>query len=232
MGSTTVTEQGVNRTVPIDIVLVGGQPSFREGLQKLLEREPGFRVVGDASDADQAFKAIGDARPDIVIVSLLGRLLAHSRVMQTLQNLAAGGSHARTILLTTTMEATDIVLARELGVSGIVLKDASPRVLFDSVRSVAAGHCWLVQEPLDDLAQGMRHLSAIREKGFGPTKRGQEMDAVKCRLSSVFTEIVNRLQLAVFTENRQLTRVAWDSAPISADGRGRTRVRLASRPGL
>src|SRR6266850_5952057 len=119
-------------TARIDILLLSEQLIFREGLRKLFEGEPGFSVVADVSDADQAMKAIADARPDVVIASLSGRLLP--RMLRKLQNLTAG-SEVRTILLTTTptIEKAHVVQAQELGVSDILLKETSPQVLFNSV---------------------------------------------------------------------------------------------------
>lgn len=168
MERSTVTEERVHNTV-LDILLVGEQTMFREGLRKVFEAKPGFNVVGDVSYADQALKTIADRTPDIVIVGLSGLPLAHT--MQTLQELAAAGNQARTMLLTTTVENAHIVQAQELGVSGILLSDTSAALLFESVRSVAAGHCWFGRERVDDLAAGLRHASPLDEDLFGSTMR-------------------------------------------------------------
>jgi DNA-binding NarL/FixJ family response regulator len=225
MESTTVMEESVHSTVPIEILLVDEQLIFREGLKRLLQTESEFMVVGDASDPDAALKAIERLQPDVLVVSLSGRLLA--RMMQTLQDLVAAGNHVRTILLTTTIEKAHIVQAQQLGVAGILLKETSPAVLYESVRSVAAGRCWLGQQPLDDLVEGLRHLSPSNKNRFGLTPRELEIveavrrgdtnkviardlaitqDTVKHHLTNIFTKIgvFTRLQLAVFAMNHKL----------------------------
>jgi len=177
MERTTVTDESVHNTAPVDILLVGEQTMFREGLQKVFEEEPGFTVVGAVSYADQAVKAIADFMPDIVIVGLSGLPLA--RTMQTLQELAAAGNHARTILVTTTIENTQIMQARQLGVSGILLSDTSRQVLFESVRSVAAGRCWFGRALVDDLAEGPPYARSLDEAPFGSAMRELEIvDAI------------------------------------------------------
>jgi two-component system, NarL family, nitrate/nitrite response regulator NarL len=227
MESTAFAEERVNCTAPIDVLLLGDQLIFREGLRKLFEGEPGFNVVGDASDADQAMKAIADLSPDIVIVSLSGRLLP--RMLRKLEELA-GGSQVRTILLTT-IENKHIAQAQELGVSVVLMSETSPQVLFDSARSVAAGRTWLRRGPLNDLADGRRHRSAIHGNRFGLTDRELEVvqavrrgdsnkkiasqlsitsDTVKRHLTNIFSKVgvVTRVQLAVFAQDHKLTPAA------------------------
>jgi DNA-binding NarL/FixJ family response regulator len=147
--------------------------------------------------------------------------------MPTLQELTLGGHHVRTIMLTTSIEKTHVVQAQQHGVSGILLKETSPQVLYESVRSVAAGHCWLGSERLDDLLEGLRHLGPASENRFGLTLReleiadavrrgdtnktiGRELsitpDTVKHHLTKIFAKIgvCNRLQLAMFAQNHTL----------------------------
>ena len=226
MDITAIIDGFDQRITPIDIVLVGEQLIFREALRKLFDGEPGFRVVGDAPDADQASTAIAALKPDVVIVSLWGRLLP--RMLRKLERLTAAGSHTRTILLTTTIEETNIVQAHELGVSGILLKETTPQMLFESVRAVAAGQCWLDQEPVHDLGQGRQHSSPDHHNRFGLTNRELEIleavlrtetnraiasqlsirqDSVRHHLTNIFTKVgvLSRLQLAEYALSHRLT---------------------------
>lgn len=243
MEATTVTAERVHPTAPIDILLVGEQRVLRDALRKLFEGEPGFNVVGDASDAGQALNAIRELSPDVVIVNLPGRRLAG--MMPAMEDLTAAGSHARTILLTTTIEKTHILQAQELGVSGILVRETPARVLFESVKSVAAGHCWLGRKPLEDLGQARRHLIRVRKNRFELTERELEVvqavlradtnksiasrlsiteEAVKYHLSNIFTKVgvFTRLQLAVFAMNHKLTpdAVVVRTRPAAKGARG------------
>lgn len=225
MARTTLTEELVHRTVPIDILLVGEQTMFREGLRKVFEAEAGFNVLGDVSYADQAVKAIADRTPDIVIVGLSGLPLGHT--MQTLQELAAAGHQVRTMLLTITVEDAHIVQAQELGVSGILLSDTSAAVLFQSVRSVAAGHCWFGRERVDDLAAGLRHASPLDEDPFGTTIRElEDVDAVV--RADIDWRIACQLLISHEAVRHHLSNVP--SGPFWANGLARTLLSSVSGP--
>jgi two-component system nitrate/nitrite response regulator NarL len=223
MERTTVTEERVHKTV--DILLVGEQTMFREGLRKVLEAEPGFTVVGDVSYADQALQAIADSTPDIVIVGLSGLPLAST--MQTLQELAAAGNQARTILVTTTLENADIMQARQLGVSGILLSDTSTPVLFESVRSVAAGRCWFGGALVNDLAERLRDASPLDEDPFGSTMRELEADEAVVR-ADLDWRIACELSISHEAVRHHLSNVL--TGPFWANGLARTVFSPVSGP--
>jgi DNA-binding NarL/FixJ family response regulator len=217
----------VGRTAPIDIVLVGEQLIVREGLRKLLEGDAGFRVVADAADADQAVTLIAAHKPHVVIVSLSSRRFP--RTLRPLQHMIASCSHARTILMTTTIDRAQIAHAHLLGVSGILLRETSPQLLFDSVRSVARGRCWLGCEPVNELAEPAARRRSFQDNRFGLTERELEVvegvlradsnksiaqrlsiaePTVKQHLSNIFTKVgvMTRLQLAIAARQFGLTR--------------------------
>jgi DNA-binding NarL/FixJ family response regulator len=225
MESTFVTEERVHRTVPVDILLVGEQTMFREGVRKVFEGEPGFSVVGDASDTDQALKAIAHLMPDVVIVGLSGRPLA--RTMQTLQELTAAGNHARTILVTTTIEDTHVAQAQQLGVSGILLSDTSPQVLFESVRSVVAGHCWFGREAVDDLTEGLRHARPLDDDRLGLTMHELALVDAVVRADTNW-RMVCQLSISHEAVRQHLTNVF--SGPFWANGLARTLFSPVSGP--
>jgi two-component system nitrate/nitrite response regulator NarL len=217
----------VNDTPTIEILLVDEQLILCEGLRTLIEGEPGFSVVASACDPHEAGRLVETHKPDIVIVSLTGRPLV--RMLQTLQELTGAGNAARTIVLTTALEKTHILQLPQIGVSGVLLRETSPQVLFASIRSVGGGSCWLGRERLDDLAEGLRHLNAANKSRFRLTPRELEIiesvrrgdtnrkiarqlcitqDTVKHHLTNIFTKVGvrTRLQLAVFAIDHKLSQ--------------------------
>ena len=171
METATVICEHVTEREAIEVLLVGGTPAVRERLRQLLDGEPGFNVTGDAPNTAKALRALAGTMPDVVIVTLSGSPL--TRTMRMLRRFTAAGT--RTILLANAIEKTNFAQARQLGVAGILSKDTPPQVLFESVRSVAAGRGWLGRAPADDLAP-MARSRRVADR-FGLTDREMEVVA-------------------------------------------------------
>lgn len=215
----------------VEILLVDDHLIFREGLRRLLEDEPDFSVVAHVSEPDEALRVAVELRPDILITGLSSRPLV--RMMQSLQQTSGDADRPlRTIVLTTEIEKTHMVQALQLGVSGILLRDSSAQLLFESIRGVMAGECWVGRERLTSLVESLRRPGASLDRPsaktrFGLTARELEIvasvrrgetnkaiarrysireDTVKHHLTRIFDKIgvYSRLELAVFAINQGL----------------------------
>src|SRR5438270_12339586 len=54
----------------IKCVVVDDHTLFRDGLRRLLESEPDFRVVGEARDAVEALEMVRELKPDVVLMAI------------------------------------------------------------------------------------------------------------------------------------------------------------------
>ncbi len=54
----------------ITIVLADDHVLLRSGLKLLLEREPSFKVVGEASDGEEVLRVLEQKNPDILILDI------------------------------------------------------------------------------------------------------------------------------------------------------------------
>lgn len=54
----------------VRVLLVDDNAAFRAVLRKLLEREPGIAVVGEAADGAEALEQVGAVRPDVVLMDV------------------------------------------------------------------------------------------------------------------------------------------------------------------
>lgn len=214
---------------PIRVVIADDHPIFREGLRKLLEAEPGFAVVGEASDGAEAVKLVRRVKPDILLLDLAMPLMPG---LETLRELAGSAGSVRTILLTAAIEKEQIVEALQLGASGVVLKESATGLLLKSIRSVVAGQYWVGNESVSTLVMALRQTGrtageAPPPKKFGLTPRELEIvsaivsgytnrdiaqrfsiseQTVKRHLTSIFDKlgVSNRLELALFTVHHKL----------------------------
>lgn len=214
---------------PIRVLIADDHTLFREGLRRLIESEPGFEVVGEASDGEMLVDMARRSRADIVLLDLG---MPRQDGMEVLRSLLDAEIPTRTILLTASIEKSQIVQALKLGAYGVVLKESTSQRLFDSIRCVMAGQYWLGRDSVSDLVRALRSLSASegnpRSKDFGLTPRELEIvtlvvagysnpdiaqrfsisgQTVKHHISNIFDKlgVSNRLELALFAVNHHIT---------------------------
>jgi DNA-binding NarL/FixJ family response regulator len=193
----------------ITILLVAEHLVLREGLRRLLEQEPGFIVVGDVSDPEEASEVAQAVKPIILLVGFSGRPLI--RTIRSLQQLVPNGIHGRTLVLTTKMDRSHMLQAQQLGVAGILLKDTSSRALVNTLRSVAAGECAGTPAELASLVASTAPQSIMPDGpaakiAFGLTSRELEIVAAVRRGDSN-RAIARRFSLSEDTVKHHLTRV-------------------------
>ena len=146
-------------TKQIRIFLADDDAVFRESLRALLDAEPEFPVCGEAGDGGAVLKLVPELKPDLLLLSLSLRVMDGIEVLRTLSSKAVG---VRKIILSAQVDWPDATEALRLGAQGIVLKDASPDLLFKSIRTVMAGEYWISHACVPHLLQAINSTSAKR----------------------------------------------------------------------
>jgi len=220
----------IKRSQNIRIVIADDHPIFRDGLRRLLEAEPGLKVIGEASDGSDAVKLARQLKPDVMLLDLA---MPRQPGLEALRDLSTGGANGvKVILLTAAAEKHQIVEALQLGARGVVLKDSATQLLLKSIHTVMAGEYWVGREAVSNLVQYLRmQMQASHEESFyikiRLTPRELEIvsavvagysnkeiaeyfkiseDTVKHHLSNIFDKlgVSTRLELALFAVNQGL----------------------------
>jgi two-component system, NarL family, nitrate/nitrite response regulator NarL len=217
----------MNDPIALRIVIADHQTIFRDCLKQLLKTDEGMSVIADTGNADEAVELVREHQPDVLLleVSMLGGL----DILK-----CAAASSVRTVALTAYTDKRSVLESLHY-VNGIVLKESSPELLFESIRRVVTDQGGARQHDLtfaiDDVSlQAQRQTTnAPRVTRFGLTPRELEIiDAVaagetnkdiaqrlnlsektvKHHLSNIFdkTGVFSRVELALFAINHHLAR--------------------------
>ena len=110
----------------------------RGGFRALLDAEPDFTVVGEASDGTQALELVRQHRPDIVLMDIR---MPGLDGLQATRLITADPMLASTrVLVLTTFDLDEYVFgALRAGASGFLLKGMEPSELISAVRVIARG---------------------------------------------------------------------------------------------
>lgn len=139
--------------MPITILLADDHAMVRRGLHVFLTTQQDMKVVGEASNGQEALEQAEALKPDVVLMDL------HMPVMdgiETARRLRTLMPATRIIVLTSFSDQDHVVPAVRAGVKGYLLKDIEPEDLAVAIRNVHAG-----QVELHPAAAGqLMHLMA------------------------------------------------------------------------
>ncbi len=140
---------------PLRVVLVDDHPMVLEGLKAMLARRTGeIRIVGQASNSDEAFRVVGDLRPDVVVLDVR---LGHDSGLDVCRRLIARDEDCRVVFLTVYDDEQYLFQALRAGAVGYLLKRVDGRQLVEHLQAVHAG-----ETVIDSALAGRATASAAR----------------------------------------------------------------------
>ncbi len=193
---------------PITVVIADDHPLFREALRKLLEADPGVRVLGEAGNGRDAIRLVHELKPEILLLDLV---MPDTPGLTVLRELSEAGTPVKTLLLTEELGDLDVGHALQLGARGIVMKHTTTELLFKSIRSVVAGQYWVGRECVAGLVETIRERAlpagaVPRQPTFGLTPR--QLDIVSAIVSgSTNQDIAQQFKISSNTVKYHLTNM-------------------------
>lgn len=125
----------------IKILIVDDQSLFREALKTLLNSEPEFEIVGDASNGEEALRMVLQHNPDVVLMDL--RMPIMDGVEST-RRIVQMNKNNKVIILTTFDDDENVFDGLRAGAVGYLLKDVSSEKLIEAIRAASQGEYFLV----------------------------------------------------------------------------------------
>jgi DNA-binding NarL/FixJ family response regulator len=126
-------------TEPIRVVVADDQALVRVGFCGIISATPGFVVVGEAGNGEEAVEVARRARPDVILMDV--RMPVTNGIEATRQ--ITQSTDVRALILTTFDLDEYVFAALRAGASGFLLKDTLPADLLTAIRVVAAGDALL-----------------------------------------------------------------------------------------
>ena len=130
------------------IVLADDHPVVRHGVRSLLNSDPDYTVVGEASDGIETVQLVEKLVPDVLVVDLM---IPGLNGLEITRQVRQRSPTTRIIILSMHANEPYVLEALKNGASGYVLKDSSGTDLIQAVRMVASGQRYL-SPPLSERA--------------------------------------------------------------------------------
>jgi DNA-binding NarL/FixJ family response regulator len=162
------------------VFLVDDEAVVRAGMRGALGVDDGFKIVGEAGSAREAFLLVERAQPDIIIVDLV---LPGMDGIAATRELRRRVPAARVLILTVHARLMDAIEALSAGAAGFALKTASLSELIDAVKTVGRGERYVAPS-----------LRATVEEG-GPGTEGDVLGALSTREREVFQQVADGLRI-------------------------------------
>ena len=116
---------------------------MRGGLRLLLERQPGFKVVGEASDGRQAVEQAEATKPDIIVLDIA---MPNLSGIEAAQRISALLPQTRIIILSMHSDESYVLRALKAGAKGYLWKDSAENDLIEAIRAVDEGKAFFSPE--------------------------------------------------------------------------------------
>jgi DNA-binding NarL/FixJ family response regulator len=159
----------------IEVIIADDQTLVRHGIRSLLELSQQFTVVAEASDGEEALRAVRSRRADVVLLDVR---MPKKTGLEVLEEMRAMKAPPPAILLTTFDDEAVALAGIKAGARGFLLKDVSLEQLTGAIRTVVAGGTIHSPAVTERVLRGIDRIAPAFEASSLPepvTKREREV---------------------------------------------------------
>jgi DNA-binding NarL/FixJ family response regulator len=147
---------------PIRVIVADDHAIVRTGIRHVLESEPGFAVVGEASNGAEAIELARTLEPDVAVVDITMPGTSGLHVTQELRRLAPDTR----VLILSMHDNTEYVLESvRAGAHGYILKDTAATELRDAIHAVRRGESYFSPPVARRLTAVVRGAGTVDQLG-------------------------------------------------------------------
>jgi DNA-binding NarL/FixJ family response regulator len=209
----------------IGVVIADDSPFILAAVEGLFEEEHDFQILARCLNGDEALDALRTHHPEMLVLDIR---MPKKDGFAVLREMRGEGISTKVVLLAGEINEKEVIDAVRLGVRGIVLKEMTPKLLLQCVRTVLAGGLWLEQRAVSLALENMVHREdSAREIGALLTPREIEIvrmvaegrrnreiaqmlfvgeGTVKTHLHHIYEklQVAGRLELAIYAHRARL----------------------------
>jgi DNA-binding NarL/FixJ family response regulator len=167
------------QTIPL--LLVDDHQMFREGLARMIEREPDLKIAGQCATAAEALSLLNKTGAAVILLDVD---LGSERALDFITTARRRGFDGKILIVTAGISDQEAVQLVQAGVVGILHKHHSTSVLCETIRKVAKGEVCLEPSYLGPLFRSVDRS--------GAPSRPKLTDRDKTVLRLIFQGLSNR----------------------------------------
>jgi len=136
MKADELAQTGKSAKKEITILLAEDHVVVRESIRQSLERQPNFKVVGEANNGEEAVEMVKQLKPDVIIMDIS---MPKLNGIEATKQIKAFQPSAVILVLTAYDYEQYIFPLLAAGAAGYLLKDVSSRELINAIQTVYRG---------------------------------------------------------------------------------------------
>lgn len=149
----------------IKVLLADDHEIFRHALLTLINQEPDLKVVGEASNGEEALAMAENLNPDVIIMDIR---MPKLNGIEASKLLLAKNPDAKILIFSLYDNVEYVIQALDIGAKGYLLKDTSNKIFLDAIKSVNKNKFYYIGEVSNTLINYYKTHGSISPEAKRP----------------------------------------------------------------
>lgn len=170
------------------VFLIDDHALFRKGVGQIINADPSFEVIGEASSGQEGLDLALQLRPDLVLIDLNMKGL---NGIETLRLFKQTDLSAKYVVVTVSDAEDDLLEALRAGADGYLLKDMDPEDLCANIKKVAGGMT-VIQDTLTEILKQALLEPKLSRKDKEVSLTDREQEILQCLANGLNNKTIAR----------------------------------------